>query len=110
MIFTDDYKKNSKSIIDEFNNGNLDIVTAKKKIAKHFKENHEDIVKQQREEILQIAKDKNPKFDLNKNISRYGKSDSEEFFAEAFANSQCGKPNELGNAMNEWLRRKGYDT
>lgn len=30
-----------------------------------------------------------------------------EFFAEVFANSQCGKPNILGKAMNTWLEDKG---
>lgn len=58
-------------------------------------------------EIIAIAKEKNPLFVLEDNISGYGKTSKAEFFAEVFANSQLGKPNELGNAMNEWLKRKG---
>ena len=59
-------------------------------------------------EIMQIAKKNNPNFSLNDNLSRYGHTDYLEFFAEAFANSQCGKPNELGKAMQEWLKKEGF--
>lgn len=58
-------------------------------------------------EIIAIAKEKNPLFVIEDNISDYGKTNNSEFFAEVFANSQLGKPNELGYAMNEWLKRKG---
>lgn len=60
-----------------------------------------------REEIIAIAMEANPEFDLEKNISRYGKSSSGEFFAECFMNSQMGNPNELGKAMSVWLERQG---
>lgn len=59
-------------------------------------------------EILSIAKENNPAFSLRGNISDYGKTKYTEAFAEVFANSQLGMPNELGDAMNEWLRRNGY--
>ncbi len=58
-------------------------------------------------EIVEIAKAQNPNFDLQANISRYGQTKAEEFFAETFANSQLSKPNELGKAMNIWLKEKG---
>lgn len=58
-------------------------------------------------EIVEIAKKENPDFVLANNISRYGCTDKAEFFAEVFMNSQLGEPNELGNAMNIWLKRKG---
>lgn len=58
-------------------------------------------------EIIEIAKKNNPNFVLSDNISRYGKTNNAEFFAEVFANSQCGDPNELGKAMNEWLKEQG---
>ena len=58
------------------------------------------------DEIIAIAKRNNPAFDLDANISEYGKTSKAEFFAEVFANSQLGKPNELGVAMNEWLNKK----
>lgn len=59
------------------------------------------------DEIIAIAKRNNPSFDLEANISEYGKTSKNEFFAEVFANSQLSKPNELGNAMNQWLKEKG---
>lgn len=59
-------------------------------------------------EILGIAKENNPDFSLKANISGYGKSNYQEAFAEVFANSQLGAPNELGRAMIEWLERQGY--
>ena len=61
-----------------------------------------------REEIIDIAKKNNKDFDLKKSLSRYGHTNDYEFFAEVFANSQCGKPNELGKAMQEWLAKEGY--
>ena len=60
------------------------------------------------QEITQIAKEENPDFLVSKNISEYGKTNYCEAFAETFANSQCGAPNELGKAMNIWLERNGY--
>lgn len=58
--------------------------------------------------ILEIAKKNNPLFRLEDNISEYGDRANTEFFAEVFANSQLGKPNELGIAMLEWLKEAGY--
>ena len=60
------------------------------------------------QEITQIAKEENSDFLVSKNISEYGKTNYFEAFAETFANSQCGSPNELGKAMNIWLERNGY--
>ena len=60
------------------------------------------------DDIIRIAQNNNPDFDFDKVMSRYGKSNTAEFFAECFMNSQCGKPNELGLAMEEWLKRKGF--
>ena len=59
------------------------------------------------DEIIAIAKKNNPSFDLDANISDYGKESKGEFFAEVFMNSQLSEPNELGIAMNEWLEKKG---
>lgn len=58
-------------------------------------------------EIFNIAKDSNKDFDYNKVMSKYGRTNSAEFFAECFMNAFCGAPNEMGLAMQEWLRRKG---
>ena len=59
-------------------------------------------------EIVDIAKQKNPDFSMADNLSKYGHTNHYEFFAEVFANSQCGAPNELGDAMNEWLKKEGF--
>ena len=59
------------------------------------------------DEIIEIAKEANADFSLADNLSRYGHTNRCEFFAEVFANSQLGEPNELGKAMNVWLERKG---
>jgi len=58
-------------------------------------------------DIFEIAKKKNPNFNLLENLSEYGRKNSMEFFAECFANMECGKPNELGTAMKEYLMQKG---
>lgn len=58
-------------------------------------------------EIIGIAKANNPSFVLFDNLSEYGRTNYAEFFAEVFANSQLGAPNELGLAMQEWLKKKG---
>lgn len=59
-------------------------------------------------EIVAIAKDKNPEFNMKDNLSVYGHTNHFEAFAEIFANSQCGEPNELGLAMQEWLEKEGF--
>lgn len=66
------------------------------------------VEKQCFDEIMAIAKKNNPNFSLKDNICVYGKTNRAEFFAEVFANSQLGKPNELGKAMEEWLKQRGY--
>lgn len=58
-------------------------------------------------EIIEIAKQNNPEFKLSENLSKYGRTNKAEFFAEVFANAMLGEPNELGNAMNIWLEGKG---
>lgn len=63
--------------------------------------------KQHFNEIVTIAKKRTPKFNLKDNLSEYGYTNYAEFFAEVFANSQLSKPNELGDAMNIWLKEKG---
>jgi hypothetical protein len=67
----------------------------------------DSIRKDMYDEIIAIARQNNPQFKLKECLSEYGKSSYAEFFAESFANSQCGEPNELGVAMNRWLKEKG---
>lgn len=59
-------------------------------------------------EIIGIAKEKNPDFSLKDNLSEYGHTNHFEAFAEIFANSQLGEPNELGLAMQKWLEKEGF--
>ena len=47
-------------------------------------------------------------FDVQKYASQYGLTNESELFAEAFANSQLGEPNVLGQAMNKWLEGQGF--
>ena len=58
-------------------------------------------------EIVDIAKKNNPNIKLREQLSKYGRKDYYEAFAEIFMNSQCGKQNELGKAMNIFLERRG---
>ena len=78
------------------------------KLKKLKKKTEDEAAKGIFSEILGIAKEKNSNFSLKDNISGYGKSNYQEAFAEVFANSQLGKPNELGQAMLVWLERMGY--
>ena len=75
---------------------------------KYYHDTHKTVLDQCFNEIIEIAKRNNPAFNLSYNISTYGKSNKAEFFAEVFANSQLGAPNELGKAMIEWLEEKGF--
>jgi Mlc titration factor MtfA (ptsG expression regulator) len=75
---------------------------------KWYKQVEKDIENQCFTEIVEIARENNPEFSLKANISIYGASNKSEFFAEVFANSQLGAPNELGKAADQWLKKKGY--
>ena len=78
---------------------------------KWYKDRQAEVVDQCRKEIIAIAKKNNKNFKLKDNISKYGSKitlvGKEELFAEVFANSQLGAPNELGIAMQQWLVQKG---
>ena len=97
MLFTDDYRKGVSKCKD------------KKEKEAFFRKHYVAESDRHRREIIKIAKESDPDFDVSKYISDYGRSDSNEFFAECFANARCGNPNALGDAMNEWLRRNGFD-
>ena len=60
-----------------------------------------------REEIVAIAKEINPDYVTSEFLSRYGRKNDAEFFAECFMNAFCGAPNVLGQAMLTWLERQG---
>lgn len=75
---------------------------------KEYREHEKRMAKEIKNEIIGIAKENNKNFDLEKNLSGYGHTNPHEFFAEVFANSQCGAPNELGVAMQQWLVKEGF--
>ncbi len=78
---------------------------------KWYEDRRSEVVDTCRKEIIAIAKKNNKNFKLKDNISLYGSKitlqGKAEFFAEVFANSQLGAPNELGVAMQQWLKQKG---
>lgn len=77
---------------------------------KSYEKLQEKIKRRHFEEIRKIATDKSsdPYHLIKNNLSQYGNTNYAEFFAEVFANSQLGEPNELGDAMSEWLKKRGY--
>lgn len=81
----------------------------KKAIFKGYYKIINSVQKECFKEIIDIAVKNNSDFKLKDNLSRYGTTNFAEFFAEVFANSQMGKENELGKAMIEWLKMKGFD-
>jgi hypothetical protein len=90
---------------------NFDIIEQESDILKRkeiYKNKEKELADGILNEIIEIAQNNNANFDLEKNLSKYAHTNSYEAFAEIFANSQCGKPNELGLAMQEWLTNEGY--
>ena len=61
-----------------------------------------------RSAIINMARKTNPSCNPDALISKYGKEQDGEFFAEVFANSMLGCPNELGKAMEQLLKAGGY--
>lgn len=66
-----------------------------------------DFCRKIKNDIINIAKERNPSFDYDISISDYGRRNAKEFFAEVFANMELGSPNELGNAMEIYFKRNG---
>jgi hypothetical protein len=81
--------------------------TARLKAYKWYTDISKEVQDECFDEIVAIAKQNNPDFKIADNLSKYGHTNKAEFFAEVFANSQLGEPNELGKAMNTWLDKKG---
>lgn len=78
--------------------------TTQYQVQKTFEDYEGKICDKISQDIYDIALKNNPNFDLNKNLSLYGRTKSQEFFAECFANMVSGKPNELGKAIEEYLK------
>lgn len=78
----------------------------KKALANQYQWNKykEKVYSNIRNDIINIASKNNSAFNINDELSKYGKSTAGEFFAECFANAESGKPNTLGKAMIEYLK------
>lgn len=105
-MFIDEYNKQH---LAEFLNMksrvlNAKTITQSKNILRKWQENIANEISQ---DIYDIALKNNPSIKVNELLSEYGKKDSFEFFAECFANLECGKPNELGKALGEYLEKRG---
>lgn len=105
-MFIDEYNKQH---LAEFLNIksrvlNAKTITQSKNILRKWQENIADEISQ---DIYDIALKNNSSIKVNELLSEYGKKDSFEFFAECFANLECGKPNELGKAIAEYLEKRG---
>lgn len=83
---------------------NLDDILKKNATIQIFNDISYDIAN----EIRQIFDKMFPNEKIGKYVSKYGKSDDAEFFAELFANAVLGEPNKAGEAMIEFLKQKGY--
>ena len=83
---------------------NAKTINQSKDILRKWQENITNEISQ---EIFDIALKDNPNIKVNELLSEYGKVDSFEFFAECFANLECGKPNELGKALSKYLMKRG---
>ena len=91
-------RKNARKFVDE----------SKKDWLEWYIDVIADFQKECVDEIITIAEKNNPDFNLIEHISGCGSLTDSDFLAEVFSNSQSSVPNELGLAMNEWLKLKGY--
>lgn len=73
---------------------------------KGYNGSREKFVESAYREIQSIARSKYGA--TGNELSQYGKTNTREYFSEVFANSQLGKPNALGKAMNDWLKNQGF--
>ena len=104
--FIDEYNKKHLAEFLNMKNRvlNAKTLTQSKNILKKWQENIADEISQ---EIYNIALKNNQNIKVNDLLSTYGRENSFEFFAECFANLECGRPNELGKALGEYLKRRG---
>lgn len=92
-------------LINEYNiNNPIEYKEARKQSISAYLRYENEICDNISQEIYNIALKNNKDFKLDENLSKYGKESSQEFFAECFANMISGKPNELGKAMEEYLK------
>ena len=95
-----------KDIIAE-NNSKYNIIKAVEKSKEQVRKEKKKIYDQMKKDILKIAGRISKEEGLEIKMSTYGSNESKpgEFFAEAFLNSQGGKPNAIGKAILEYLKK-----
>lgn len=98
-----EYNINNPVEYSKFKN-QIKTATNQYQINKAFKDYEGKICDKISQDIYDIAVKNNKDFKLSDNLSKYGRQSSQEFFAECFANMESGKPNELGKAMEEYLK------
>lgn len=98
-----EYNINNQADFSKFKT-KIKTTTTQYQVSKAFKDYEGKICDKISQNIYDIAIKNNPNFDLSKNLSKYGRESSQEFFDECFANLESGKPNELGKAMEEYLK------
>ena len=64
------------------------------------------IVREYNKEMIQIAKELEEGFSIEKNLSRYGQTNSFEFFAECFAEYECEGGTTIAKAMEQLLKKR----
>lgn len=105
-IFIDEYNQQH---LAEFINMKSKALNAKsisqsKKIIEKWETKIADEIAQ---DIYNIAMKRNPNIKIGESLSSYGQENSFEFFAECFANLECGKNNDFGKALGEYLKKRG---
>lgn len=93
--------------LNKYKTGNYDVKYAISQSQNVTRKYTNQIVHDIAQDILKIAHNIDPTFVLSEHISNYGKENSYEFFAECFANANCGKPNTLGKAITQYLKERG---
>ena len=93
--------------VEKYKTGNYDVKYAISQTQNITRKYTNKITNDIAQDILKIAHDIDPNFVLSDYISKYGKTNNYEFFAECFANANCGKPNVLGKAMEQYLKERG---
>ena len=93
--------------VEKYKTGNYDVKYAISQTQNITRKYTNKITNDIAQDILKIAHDIDPNFVLSDYISKYGKTNNYEFFAECFANANCGEPNVLGKAMEQYLKERG---